>query len=60
MLKLARINELSQTLESKVPFELIDLVDQGGNPDLFSRGYMEHTLAENQYAKGKLAALGVG
>lgn len=40
--------------EVKIPPEVFDYIDQGRNPQLYTKDCMEKALAENEAAKGKI------
>ncbi|RKP04816.1 transcription factor subunit Med10 of mediator complex-domain-containing protein [Thamnocephalis sphaerospora] len=47
---------LGSGLDTMVPEEVIRYVEDGRNPDLFSREFTERAVAENQFANGRMAA----
>lgn len=40
-----------------VPFEIFDFIDQGKNPDLYIKTYLENCLRANEQTKGKIEAI---
>lgn len=38
----------------KIPPEVFDYIDQGKNPQLYTKDFMEKALAENEAVKGKI------
>lgn len=40
----------------QVPLEVFDYIDQGRNPQLFTKDCMEKALAKNEQVKGKIEA----
>lgn len=54
----AHIN-LPQTRELLVPHEVIDYVDQGRNPDIYTKELLDRVSGENMYTNGILDAVSV-
>ncbi|KAI9597389.1 transcription factor subunit Med10 of mediator complex-domain-containing protein [Syncephalis fuscata] len=50
------LTELGSNMEIMIPEEVIRYVEDGRNPDLFSREFAERTVAENQFANGRMKA----
>ncbi|KAI8053497.1 transcription factor subunit Med10 of mediator complex-domain-containing protein [Syncephalis plumigaleata] len=53
------LTELGSNLQIAVPEEVVRYVEDGRNPDLFSREFAERTVAENQFAHGRMMAFDV-
>lgn len=46
-----------QVQDVQIPLEVFDYIDQGKNPQLFTKDCMEKALAKNEAVKGKIDAL---
>lgn len=46
----------NQVQDIQVPLEVFDYIDQGRNPQLFTKDCMEKALAKNEQVKGKIDA----
>ncbi|XP_052063464.1 mediator of RNA polymerase II transcription subunit 10-like [Mytilus californianus] len=44
----------SQMADISVPLEVFDYIDQGKNPNLYTKDCLEKTLAKNEQVKGKI------
>ncbi|WKX94341.1 hypothetical protein Q1695_011529 [Nippostrongylus brasiliensis] len=44
----------SQFMDVKVPLELLDVLDQGKNPQLYTKEVLERTLMKNKEVNGKV------
>jgi len=44
----------NQIQDIQVPFEVFDYIDQGRNPQLYTKDCMEKALAKNEQVKGKI------
>ena len=44
----------SQMADINVPLEVFDYIDQGKNPNLYTKDCLEKTLAKNEQVKGKI------
>ncbi|VDP05071.1 unnamed protein product [Heligmosomoides polygyrus] len=44
----------SQFMDVKVPLELLDVLDQGKNPQLYTKEVLERTLLKNKEVNGKV------
>ncbi|KAL7747742.1 RNA polymerase II mediator complex subunit [Sorochytrium milnesiophthora] len=56
--ELAAADQLCQSLDDiYVPVEVIQRVENGENPDVFTKNYMERLAAENQFTNGKIQSL---
>ncbi|OZJ02218.1 hypothetical protein BZG36_04720 [Bifiguratus adelaidae] len=53
----AEIDKLKDELDMTVPEEVVNLVQDGKIPDLFTQAFIERAAAENQYTNGKVAAV---
>jgi hypothetical protein len=54
----AHVN-LPQTRSLLVPHEVIDYVDQGRNPDIYTKELLDRVSGENMYTNGILSAVSV-
>lgn len=54
----AHVN-LPQTRELLVPHEVIDYVDQGRNPDIYTKELLDRVSGENMYTNGIIDAVSV-
>ncbi|KAL8831549.1 MAG: hypothetical protein Q9170_005249 [Blastenia crenularia] len=54
---LSRLSHDASTLSTQIPPEIIDYVDEGRNPDIYTREFVELVQKNNQYLKGKSEAL---
>ncbi|KAL8920727.1 MAG: hypothetical protein Q9208_006057 [Pyrenodesmia sp. 3 TL-2023] len=54
---LSTLSNDASTLSTRIPPEIIDYVDQGRNPDIYTREFVELVQKGNQYLKGKSEAL---
>ncbi|KAI9316830.1 transcription factor subunit Med10 of mediator complex-domain-containing protein [Dichotomocladium elegans] len=52
-----KIDELRNGLDTFVPEEVINFVEQGRNPDIFTQTFVERTASENQFTNGKIKAV---
>ncbi|GAA5889768.1 hypothetical protein JCM8208_001126 [Rhodotorula glutinis] len=56
--QLARLHALKDTVaDVNIPIEVINLVDQGKNPHLHTKSYIERLSGENMYTNGILSAV---
>ncbi|GAA5927737.1 hypothetical protein JCM3775_006067 [Rhodotorula graminis] len=56
--QLARLHSLKDTVvDVNIPIEVINLVDQGKNPHLHTKNYIERLSGENMYTNGILSAV---
>ncbi|KAI4188161.1 MAG: hypothetical protein LQ346_005374 [Caloplaca aetnensis] len=53
---LGTLSNDASTLTTRIPPEIIDYVDQGRNPDIYTREFVELVQKGNQYLKGKSEA----
>lgn len=53
---LAKLQNMCGILEDDIPMDLVNFLDEGGNPDVFTRGLFTGSVAANQEAKGKIVA----
>ncbi|KAI8989521.1 mediator complex, subunit Med10 [Pilobolus umbonatus] len=51
------IEQLKDGLEEYIPEEVINYVEQGRNPDIFTQKFVERTATENQFTNGKIKAV---
>ncbi|EOQ99049.1 hypothetical protein E3P92_01804 [Wallemia ichthyophaga] len=54
---LAHIDTLRRHTTTRVPLEAIDHVDQGKNPNLYTKEYIEQVAGENMFMNGKLSTI---
>ncbi|KAG2232642.1 mediator complex, subunit Med10 [Thamnidium elegans] len=52
-----KIDELKDGIESFIPEEVINFVEHGKNPDIFTQGFVERAATENQFTNGKIKAV---
>ncbi|KAI8344407.1 transcription factor subunit Med10 of mediator complex-domain-containing protein [Chlamydoabsidia padenii] len=52
-----QIDELKSGLTSYIPEEVINYVENGQNPDLFTQAFISRTATENQFTNGKIKAV---
>ncbi|CAO3618990.1 unnamed protein product [Cunninghamella blakesleeana] len=55
--KYKTINELKDELNLFIPEEVINYVENGKNPDLFTQGFISRAATENQFTNGKIQAI---
>lgn len=53
---LGKLQSCCSLLEDNVPLDLVSFLDEGGNPDVFTRELFVGCVAANQEAKGKVLA----
>ncbi|KAL8649898.1 MAG: hypothetical protein Q9210_004133 [Variospora velana] len=53
---LSTLSNDASTLQTQIPPEIIDYVDEGRNPDIYTREFVELVQKGNQYLKGKSEA----
>ncbi|CAO3673141.1 unnamed protein product [Umbelopsis vinacea] len=51
------IDRLKDDISEYIPEEVINYVEQGRNPDIFTRSFIERAAGENQYTNGKIQAV---
>ncbi|KAG2227315.1 hypothetical protein INT45_004270 [Circinella minor] len=51
------IDGLKDNIDTHIPEEVINFVEQGRNPDIFTQGFVERTASENQFTNGKIKAV---
>ena len=54
---LAVLSKDASALPDQIPPEIIDYVDSGRNPDIYTREFIELVQKSNQYLKGRSEAL---
>ncbi|GAA5805527.1 hypothetical protein HPULCUR_011044 [Helicostylum pulchrum] len=54
-----KIDKLKDGIESFIPEEVINFVEHGKNPDIFTQGFVERAATENQFTNGKIKAVNV-
>jgi mediator of RNA polymerase II transcription subunit 10 len=56
--QLSEINNASLKLkDTLVPLDVVEYIDNGRNPDVYTREFVELLAKQNQYIKGKLTAM---
>ncbi|CAH9068728.1 unnamed protein product [Cuscuta europaea] len=56
VLELDNMTKLAEKCDIQVPMEVLDLIDNGRNPDEFTRDVLNSCIAKNQITKGKTDA----
>lgn len=51
------IDNIKDGLTTHVPLDVINLIDEAKNPDLFNRDFVDRLAAENQFTNGKVSAV---
>ncbi|ORZ26073.1 transcription factor subunit Med10 of mediator complex-domain-containing protein [Absidia repens] len=51
------IDDLKNGLNKFIPEEVINYVENGQNPDLFTQAFVSRTATENQFTNGKIQAV---
>ncbi|KAI8887447.1 hypothetical protein K501DRAFT_321340 [Backusella circina FSU 941] len=51
------IDELKDGLDAFIPEEVINFVEHGKNPDIFTQGFVDRAATENQHTNGKIKAV---
>ncbi|CAO3627735.1 unnamed protein product [Mucor hiemalis] len=51
------IDHLKDGINSFIPEEVINFVEQGRNPDKFTQDFVERAATENQFTNGKIKAV---
>lgn len=52
------LRDLAPSVTAQIPPELIEYVDSGRNPDIYTRQFVEVVMENNQKLKGKSEAFG--
>ncbi|KAG0168319.1 RNA polymerase II mediator complex subunit [Apophysomyces sp. BC1034] len=52
-----RIGDLKDGLDDFVPEEVINYIEHGRNPDMFTQAFVERAATENQFTHGKIKAV---
>ncbi|KAG0204517.1 Mediator of RNA polymerase II transcription subunit 10 [Mortierella sp. GBA30] len=55
--QLSDIEGFKDKLDMVVPWEVLSYIEDGKNPDLFSKTFVEAVAGENQFTNGKITAL---
>ncbi|KAF9353360.1 Mediator of RNA polymerase II transcription subunit 10 [Mortierella sp. NVP85] len=55
--QLGTIESFKDKLDMMVPWEVLSYIEDGKNPDLFSKSFIEAVAGENQFTNGKITAL---
>ncbi|KAI7823867.1 transcription factor subunit Med10 of mediator complex-domain-containing protein [Gamsiella multidivaricata] len=55
--QLSDIEGFKDKLDMMVPWEVLSYIEDGKNPDLFSKSFVEAVAGENQFTNGKITAL---
>ncbi|XP_071702802.1 mediator of RNA polymerase II transcription subunit 10b-like [Rutidosis leptorrhynchoides] len=56
VLEMDNMSKLSEKCNIQVPMEVLNLIDEGKNPDEFTRDVLNSCIAKNQITKGKTDA----
>ncbi|CAI9093370.1 OLC1v1028856C1 [Oldenlandia corymbosa var. corymbosa] len=59
VLELDNMSKLAEKCNIQVPVEVLNLIDEGKNPDEFTRDVLNNCIAKNQITKGKTDAFKV-
>ncbi|GAQ79999.1 Mediator complex, subunit Med10 [Klebsormidium nitens] len=54
--ELKHVKKSAEGLDIEIPGEVVSLVDEGRNPDLYTREFLERCLDRNQATKGRVDA----
>ena len=54
--ELSKLQQLREAVKVDVPVELLQHIDEGGNPDVFTSDLFKRSLRANQLSKGKVEA----
>lgn len=57
MTNLIELSKTAQRLPTSIPLEIIEYVENGRNPDIFTRDFVEVIMRTNQAQKGQGEAL---
>ncbi|CEP14746.1 hypothetical protein [Parasitella parasitica] len=52
------LDDLKDGVDSFIPEEVINFVEHGKNPDIFTQRFVERAATENQFTNGKIKAVG--
>ncbi|KAI8384900.1 transcription factor subunit Med10 of mediator complex-domain-containing protein [Radiomyces spectabilis] len=52
-----KIDELKNDIDAYIPEEVINYVETGRNPDIFTQAFVERAATENQFTNGKIQAI---
>ncbi|KAJ3417033.1 hypothetical protein HDV05_007515 [Chytridiales sp. JEL 0842] len=55
--QLSDLNSLKETLDLKVPMNVLDYIDDGKNPDLYTKELVQLLVDKNQKTKGRVDAI---
>ncbi|KAK3808931.1 MAG: transcription factor subunit Med10 of mediator complex-domain-containing protein [Linnemannia elongata] len=55
--QLGEIEAFKDQLDMMVPWEVLSYIEDGKNPDLFSKTFVEAVAGENQFTNGKVTAM---
>ncbi|XP_047320764.1 mediator of RNA polymerase II transcription subunit 10b-like [Impatiens glandulifera] len=53
VLELDNMTKMSEKCSIQIPTEILNLIDDGKNPDVFTREILNNCIAKNQITKGK-------
>ncbi|KAJ1960420.1 RNA polymerase II mediator complex subunit [Dipsacomyces acuminosporus] len=51
------MHSMKESLDTNIPLEVLSFIEDGRNPDEFTRNFTERVAAENQFTNGKISAL---
>lgn len=54
---LRSLKQLSEPMSNRIPIDLLRYVDEGGNPDLYTKEMFKAAVRDNQLVKGKVTAV---
>ncbi|KAF9919671.1 Mediator of RNA polymerase II transcription subunit 10 [Linnemannia zychae] len=55
--QLAEIEQFKDQIDMMVPWEVLSYIEDGKNPDSFSKTFVEAVAGENQFTNGKITAM---
>jgi mediator of RNA polymerase II transcription subunit 10 len=50
---------LSSELKEQIPLDVVEYIENGRNPDVYTREFAELLAKQNQFVNGKMKAMGV-
>ncbi|KAJ1935714.1 RNA polymerase II mediator complex subunit [Linderina pennispora] len=53
----SEMHAMKESLDANIPMEVLNFIEDGRNPDEFTRNFTERVAAENQFTNGKISAL---
>ncbi|ORX85120.1 hypothetical protein BCR32DRAFT_265871 [Anaeromyces robustus] len=55
--ELKDLDDIKENIDIKIPQELLDDIEQGKNPDIFTNNLIKATVSQNQNTNGKIEAM---